>query len=298
MNLVKYYKDGYNVFKHEYIDLNDFLNTLLNSKINYSVFKKIASETGSHYFCQTNSFNEAWNMCRFGWNKDFDKFRDKVRMIDFDYAYKQRMVRVYKPIGGSPSVARFLLGIPNNMHSKVNVKDKKTIDIYFNISCSYDTSYNQIINRGVLTLALIEYLEKTNFFGINLHFIELSKVDDEILYLDIPLKKKNERLNIKKCYFPIVHPSFLRRLCFRACEITPVTNNWNRGYGAPMTFSDAKFLLDDELDNAIYISTPREMGINGRNIDEDLDAFIRIINDKYKSVLNKDNGNDYSRKRR
>ena len=296
MRINKYNKDGYTVFKHEYVNLTDFLDALLSNRINYDVFgDQLGSESSDYSFSQTRNFNEAWNMCRFGWNKGFEEFRDEIRRIEFEYAYKFRKVNAYKPIGGSPSVPRYLLGLPNNMHYKEKVRDKKIIDVYFNIACDWRITHEQIINRGVLTLALISHLERTNFFGINLHFVELVMCDDEILYLDIPLKNDKERLNIKKCYFPIVHPSFLRRLCFRACEITPVRNAWNYGYGSVMNFSNAKFLLDDNLDNSIYISSPREMGIMGDDLLKDLDVFINVINSKYGDIL--DENDNYTKKR-
>ena len=298
INIIR--KDGYTIFKHEYVNLTDFLGVLLNSNINYEIFGyKLSSEEEDFSFTNTNSFGEAWNMCRFGWNENFEKFRDEIRKIHLQYVYKFRTVNAYKPIGSSPSVPRYLLGLPCNMHYKERVRDKKNIDVYFNISYSSITSTRQIINRGVLTLALIEYLEKTNFFGVNLHFIKLVRCDNEILYLDIPLKNSKEQLNIKKCYFPIVHPSFSRRLCFRALEITLVkNNNWRYGYGVPMTFSEVKFLMEDNLEDSIYISSPIEMGIRGDDILEDMEAFINIINDKYSSVLDSGTKDDrYTRKR-
>lgn len=298
MRINKIRKDGYTIFKHEYVNLTDFLDTLLNNKINYDVFgTQLGSEYNDYSFSQTHNFNEAWDMCRFGYNEGFEEFRDEIRRIEFEYIYKFRRVNAYKPVGGSPSVPRYLLGLPNNMHYKEKINDKKIIDIYFNIAYDCSTTTEQIINRGILTLALINHLEKTNFFGINLHFVELVQCDDEILYLDIPLKNDREKLNIKKCYFPIVHPSFLRRLCLRACEITPVQNAWNYGYGTPMTFKDAKFLMDNNLDNSIYISSPREMEIRGNNLLEDLDSFINIINSKYGDVLDDNKNDNYARKR-
>ena len=302
MRINKIRKNGYLIYKHEYVNLIDFLDSLLSNKINYDVFgTQLGSDSNDYSFSQTHNFNEAWNMCRFGYNEGFEEFRDEIRKIEFQYVYKFRKINVYKSVGGSPSVPRYLLGLPDNMHYKQKVNDKKIIDIYFNIAYDCCTTTEQIINRGILTLALINYLEKNSFFGINLHFVELSQCGDEILYLDIPLKNDRENLNIKKCYFPIVHPSFLRRLYFRACEITPVQNSWNYGYGTPLTFDDAKFVIDDNLDNSIYISSPREMGIMGNNLLEDLDQFINIINSKYSDVLNNDNDSrdyGYARKKR
>ena len=302
MRIDKIRKNGYVIYKHEYVNLIDFLDALLSNKINYDIFgTQPSSDDNDYSFRQTYNFNEAWNMCRFGYNEGFEEFRDEIRKIEFQYVYKFRKINAYKPVGGSPSVPRYLLGLPDNMHYKQKINDKKIIDIYFNIAYDSCTTTKQIINRGILTLALINYLEKTSFFGINLHFVELARCGDEILYLDIPLKNDRENLNIKKCYFPIVHPSFLRRLCFRAFEITPVQNSWNYGYGTPLTFDDAKFVIDDNLDNSIYISSPREMGIMGNNLLEDLDQFINTINSKYSDVLKNDDDNrdyGYTKKRR
>jgi len=298
MKIKETIKKNYMIFKHEYVNLTDFLNTLNNNKINYKIFGDyLSSEKGDYNFTKTSSFEDAWNMCRFGWNEGFEEFHDEIKRIELQYVYKFRKVNTYKPIGCNPSVPRYLLGIPNNMHFKEKIYDKKVIDIYFDISYSHYVTFEQIINRGILTLALINYLEKTKFFAVNLHFIGLSKCDDEILFLDIPLKKEKEQLNIKKCYFPIVHPSFLRRLCFRALEITNVTNKWNNGYGQPLSIDDSKFILDNSFENVIYISAPDKMGIKGNDIEEDLENFINVINTKYGDILD-ENNNGYTKTRR
>ena len=63
----------------------------------------------------------------------------------------------------------------------------------------------------------------------------------------VRLKSANERLNISKLAFPLVHPSMLRRLCFRYLEVAPtVTKSYTLGYGSPLDGSQLKTYCKDE----------------------------------------------------
>ena len=57
-------------------------------------------------------------------------------------------------------------------------------------------------------------------FGVNLNIFTMSQYDNQIHYAKFNLKSVAERLNIQKVFFPLCHPSFLRRLVFRLREET------------------------------------------------------------------------------
>lgn len=276
-------KGNYAVFKQSYYDLQDFLNCLTTKPINYDIFSEPATFiNGEADFYGTNTFEEAWNLCKFGYDNGFASFHELVNSIQFQFKNQEKIVKRYKPVGGSPSVERFLKGIPNNMHYRQKEYDRPIIDIYMNVSYHCNTCTEQIRNRGILVLSLIEYLEKAKNYKVNFSFFSASYLNDEIIYTTIPLKKWNETINIKKCYFPLVHPAFLRRLMFRSEEIIfGLQNPWNDGYGYPIPYKMVSALLELDYNNIIYISNPDELGIKGENIKEDSMRFIEIINQKY-----------------
>ena len=294
MEYKKYKFNNYSIFKCDYSSLDDFLETIITKKTNTIAFTSEDSDKrGDSDWSGTESFKDAWNLCRYTYDEEYSDFRDKVNRISYKITNKIEYKKCYKPVGSSVNVARYLFGIPNNMRSKEPVYSRPTINIYYQIAYDSMTEIEQIKNRGILTLALINYLENIKNYKVNLNFFELAHNSNEIIYIIINLKKDIEKLKIKKCYFPIVHPSFLRRLIFRSMEIIPdLEYNWSsNGYGHPMNYEFAKMFLEyenklnrtkEEIEKSIYISTPEELGIYGSNINEDIENFINLINYKYK----------------
>ena len=191
--------------------------------------------------------------------------------------------RDFLPVGYLPNIPRYLKGIPTSMYAYKKVEATKVLNIYMQIGYNCYQTKEQIINRGILTLNLINYLE-SNSIKVNFLLISASIENNEIAMIKIPLKNTYEKLNLKKCYFPIVHPSFLRRLCFRAKELMPLTDyGWACGYGRAMNFKEVDEILKQESYNTdyLYISTPEELNIYGENLLDDLENFINSLNHNY-----------------
>ena len=104
--------------------------------------------------------------------------------------------------------------------------------------------------------------------------MESSVCSDEIVNIEILLKKPTDAmLDLKKCYFPIAGPEFLRRILFRVLESMPVKNNWNYGYGRAL--EEEEFRKFFELkDSDLVVSTPNEIGICGDNMYSDTARLI------------------------
>lgn len=94
------------------------------------------------------------------------------------------------------------------------------------------------------------------------------------MFIDIILKSPGERINLQKFYFAFCNPSFLRRLIFRVTETTQgLRNGWISGYGRCMPTNEIKKILGIDKNN-IFINWPAEMGVEGKNIEEDIKAFL------------------------
>ena len=274
------------VYISTFSSLDLFLNYICNTDVNPIFKTRLSSVNGSYDFTGTNSFEEAWNLCRFTMNEGFQKFDALFNKLKYEVDYIYKKVSCNSVVGYAPNVPRYILGLPKNMCSYQNEKSQRVINVYMNLAYSCNTSHNQIINRGVLVLRLIDYLEKNNY-KVNFCTFDLSKEGDEWLYIGVTLKSVYENLNIKKMYFPLVHPSFLRRLSFRAVELSSVNNpDWSYGYGHPIESYETiqfleQYLGDFEKNKIIYISSPTEMKIEGYSIEDDFNSFIDIINNKY-----------------
>lgn len=297
---VKVYKFsiGFNeklIYHKEFRNLDDFSLSILSEDINPIFSSTKSSSSASFDFTGTNSFKEAWNLCRFTMDEGFERFYNLYSNLNRIFTNNLKKNTVFSPVGFNPNIPRYLKGVPTNMHNYRMEYSEQIVSIYINTSYSSFQNHNEIINRGVLILNLVNYLENQGI-KVNLSLCDLSMKDNEIVLMDIPLKNVNEKLNIKKCYFPLVHPSFLRRLCFKGLELMPVANpRWSYGYGLPLEYKDAVEILNQlkkrkmakkefSTDEIIYISTPKELGINGEDIYKDCENFIKIVNDKYKFV--------------
>ena len=63
----------------------------------------------------------------------------------------------------------------------------------------------------------------------------------------VRIKSANEKLNVSKLAFPLVHPSMLRRLFFRFIEVYPnVTKSFVSGYGSPATSNEMRNIFKGE----------------------------------------------------
>ncbi len=271
-------KSEYKIFRYNYYNLDTFLKAIVTMPINYEVFSCPSSKMNDCSFSGTESFEEAWNLCRFGWDNGYDKFISKLNILNLKFSQIERLQNQYSCVGYVPNVAKFLCGNPKNIKTKINETVKKAIKINVEISYSAFTEIDAVINRGVCILSLITYLERLGIDCI-LEFSSTAVCEDEMIEIIVPIKRDKEKLNIKLSYFPLVHPSFLRRLIFRAIEIIPnCNNNWSVGYGYPYKKNDEEI---KQMKNTIYISTPSEMGIYGENLNQDFDNFMNYINIKY-----------------
>jgi hypothetical protein len=276
--MYRYYdKNGYEVMEYDFSSIASFLDCLDTSPINRLVFSTLESNSSNYDFYQTNSFDEAKELCRYGCHKDFDK------LVELKYTLekyikmsrmKQKQYNYY--VGYAPDVKAYLEGNPLSMLNKENPK-RKHIDIYYNSAILGHVNTEQIFNRGAVTLSLVEILENMGFC-VGLYVFTMSSCNGQVHYAKFNLKSPNERLNMQKLFFPLCHPSFLRRLVFRLREETPdITRPWNDGYGRTC---DDKMIRDiiDLKDNDIVICQPSEMNVLGNDIVDDANSMFDYIN--------------------
>ena len=269
----KFRKSGYDVFEYRFDTLYDFTKFIQNAPINTRIFFRTASTEEDNIWTGTRNFEEAIDLCQSGWSKDFDKLLKLKRRVDEKLLTPMVQKKQFQDvIGFTPSVPDYLIGNPFNMWNKQNSFNPTFINIYMNISFNSATSRNAIYNRGIIVQSILDVLQSKGY-GVRFYVFEASTKNDEFLISYFNLKGEGEKLNLKKTYFPLCHPSFLRRLIFRLQEVTPVTNNWEDGYGRPADMSLLQKIINPRP-NDIIITQPSEIGINGYDIDDDLESFL------------------------
>ena len=272
-----YRKNGYNVMYYRFDSISEFVDYLKNAPVQHYAFDRLASETGSYGFTQTSSLEEALDLIKFGYHEDFEKLVQlKLKLEKYIKISKKRNKKFNDYIGFAPDVKAYLEGNPLSMLNKKSEARKK-VNVYMNTSFYGNTSKEAIFNRGAIVLSMIEILENMGF-SVDLHLFEMSTVDTMMHFSDFVLKSENERMNIQKLYFPLCHPSWIRRLNFRLIEVTPdITSSWSNGYGRPSDLSTMKKVIDLDK-NDIIIPTIEELNIRGENLVDDANSLFDYVN--------------------
>lgn len=280
-----YQKGNYTVYEFEFLSVIDFLNYLEENPINTQFFSEnnLSSNKSDFAWTKTANFEEAANLLKFGYHEDFDKL---LKLKDSLERYIKVGAKNGKQhhdfVGYAPDVKAYLEGDPMAMYNRTPPKRNK-ISVFYNCANLSNVTTSQIYNRGVITLTLVELLEKMGF-NVDLKVFTMSEKDDEIHYAKFLLKRENERLNIQKLYFPMCHPSFLRRLVFRLREETMgVKRNWSKNYGVTCGSNLTSNIIELEH-NDIIICKPDELGIRGHDILKDAENTLKYIENKEKTL--------------
>lgn len=239
---------GYTTNIREFGSLNEFEAYITNTPLNETFrWQKLASVSEGYKFTQTHNYEEATKMLKDGWNKMANELTEKLKVHQnqVENAYVQKAF--YDIVGFQASVPRYLQGIPTNMVNKKLVPIKqKVITINKDISYNAGITTQQIVEASTQTLHLIKKIEAQGI-RVNLNLIWGCRAGSTKELVKIRLKSANERLNISKLAFPLVHPSMLRRLCFRYLEVVPtVTKSFLVGYGMPMDGKELKTYVPNE----------------------------------------------------
>ena len=232
----------------EFTSVNEFESYITNSPLN-AVFRweELSSVKGTQSFTQTKSYEEATDLFKNGWDSMAQNITHQLNVKKCQTLDTHVQKVMFDVVGFQASVPRYLQGIPTNMVNKKLVPIKqKVITLNKDISYNAMTSTRDIIDASIQTLQLIKKIEAQGI-RVNLNLIFGAKADKNTEVVKIRLKSANERLNISKLAFPLVHPSMLRRLLFRYIEVAPtVTKGFKWGYGYPLDGSQLKAYCKDE----------------------------------------------------
>ena len=278
--MYKYYKkDQFDVMEYDFDSINEFIDYLDNTPTNTNIWgrRNLSSNDNNYEFRQTHSLQEAKDLCKFGFHEDFDKLVElKLNLEKYIKKSYKRSKQYNYYVGYAPDVKAYLEGNPLSMFNRQNYQ-RKHIDIYYNSAVSSSVSTNQIFNRGAITLSFTEMLENMGF-SVGLHIFTMAECEGQVHFAKFNLKRAGERLNVQKLFFPLCHPSFLRRLVFRLYEETPdIKNGWTDVYGRTCDDYTVRQVMDLK-ENDIVICQPGEMGVRGNNIIDDANAMVDYIN--------------------
>lgn len=190
----------------------------------------------------TKSYAEADSLLREG---DYESLK---MLNEFNLPNNIKRTSMYKTqvrksvCGSLPNVPLCLRGVPTNMLDFRRTKvPGRTIDIIVNAGVGKHVSAEDIIKAGSLITSAIKEIEERGI-RVNLYTIICSKGDDgSVVEMVVNLKKSESPLNMLGIAYPLINPSFLRRIFFRFLETIPVKEldiHYIQCYGSVVSVED------------------------------------------------------------
>lgn len=232
----------------KYVDNSNTINQFENISELYNWLKvtqrrpkadNSSEDLDREYWSGSKSLEDAYNLLLGG---DMDLYKEFIKAKDLKMEKQfaclvPRKKTKYDIVGGNVDVASYLVGIPNCMVNREKTLIKsKVLNIMLNITVSAGVDSDDIKKLGTKYLQVIELLEKVGY-RCNLYVGICAHNYSDYLTCLVRIKTDREPLNIKKCVFPMVHPSMFRRVMFNwleKCEIQSGREVTNNGYGCPV----------------------------------------------------------------
>ena len=232
----------------EYDSLHEFYEYLIHTPFNDAFcWAKHSSVDGDYYFTKTRDFSEAVELFKNGWSDMATKLVQKLKVIESKTELMMKPRNSLSVAGYQAIVPLYLQGVPNNMMSKKMVPVKQKV-ITLNKSIDYNggVSADKIIEESIKAMQIVKKLEAQGY-RCNLNIVLGTTAGSKQLVVKVRIKSANEKLNVSKLAFPLVHPSMLRRLFFRFIEVYPnVTKSFVHGYGIPATSNEMRNIFKGE----------------------------------------------------
>lgn len=261
-----------------YESILDFVRELEKAKPN-KVFSNPkdrqsgAVNTGITNFTGTETYEEALDLLLHGWTEMAQRLEKELKAEMKLQANKTVNRSHYDVAGFQCSVPRYLQGVPTSMINQRKVPQKQpVITLVKDVGFAANVTREQIVKYSIKALMIVNEIEARGT-RVNLDIIIPSvSAGNEKQVVRVRIKSASERLNISKVAFPMVHPSMLRRIGFRALETDQALTDkrWKGSYGWTMKAQDAKNYLKK---NEYYIpakitdidETLREIGLTKNN---------------------------------
>lgn len=246
-----------------------------NPPINEEIFVTLDSETAPERFAGP-PLEDAIKFCVGGYEENYDQFLEMSQRLQ-SINSNQSVERSVEPafVGHRPNVPAYIADAPKCMYRKKKFVEKKVVNVFMQATYSSSTKEAQILHRGILALNLIRLLEMNGYI-VKFRLFEASCFYNEAFVCEVVLKNQGEKIDPRKCFYPMCGKGFVRRVLLRIKESMPFKENWHMGYGNVLDEKSARRLLNVGADD-IYIDTPDECGIEGRNMYADANRFLKKL---------------------
>ena len=205
-------------------------------------------------FTGTASYAEAEKLCRDGWFEKLESFKEACSIRPADQL-RRRVVT--SPIGYAPHVPNAIMGRPDSMIKTIMQKEKsRALELVVNTTASSDYAADTITKYAAEIVKAVSAIEAG---GIRVKLIAcvintLSARNGQLAQCFVTIKAPTEKINPARVYFPLVHPSMLRRIGLRWLETSPgvTSKKFQSGYGAAQRLN--KLTLPPQLARARFVN--------------------------------------------
>jgi hypothetical protein len=173
-----------------------------------------------------------------------DGYKDTLKKIVTEPVNVTHTQEVRRPrqmvgiVGYTPHVPNAIAGIPTSMITQeMQPMRQKVIKIKYSLGLMAKEDKEGFVKAGANLLSLIKSLELKGYrVALDLLKITFTPDRSEVSVFTINLKDWRQQPNPLKLTYPLTHPSFYRRHCFRHLETSPLITKyaWFEGHGAPI----------------------------------------------------------------
>lgn len=240
------------------------------------------SEKSGGSFSGTQSFEEAFNLFKYGDEKLYQKIKDEKSKMNVDKLLgnairKQKYVN--RKYGCVPNVPAYLIGNPLNMiNSEIGRISHKVINIFLSVGVPWHIDKDEITKIGIIYLTVIDLLEKAGY-RCNL-YAGVTASGSRAEYMYVRIKTDREPLNIKKLAFPIAHPSMLRRIYFKWAEVNDYDYDITGSYGSNDSSSEIIKNMKNLYKEDFILWTYVDIKNDGHHQAKEVEKIVKELKEK------------------
>lgn len=223
-----------------YFTFSEFLNFAENGNPTIDYDLRCSRKTDDYHFYNTNDFNEAMDLAKFGWKDSFKMVELSNNLNNLIPVSQFKESFVYDVSGSYPDVGKYLTGEPENMVQFITEEDEKKISVIVNGGVSWQIDQKIQFNKGAAIVSLVSKLEDLGYrVEVTLLYCSKSLIKNKDIRHDsfIKIKEYHEQIDIDRFSFIFCNVAFNRRIKFSVNECLPIAKEMGYysggSYGVP-----------------------------------------------------------------